>query len=152
MAELGSIYEADTREGARGRDLRVEVRYPAHALGDSEGVWIDVPERLPVEGDLVARTPSAFDREGKVLLRLPENFPKGGALRLRGQGETPPGGGPAGDLFVQVVIDEQASPMTALRGALGGGMPALPAGPSTPVIIALALGGAATLYWVATTI
>ena len=152
MAELGSIYEADTRKGARGRDLRVEVRYPAHALGDGEGVWIDVPLNLPVEGELVARTPSAFDREGKVLLRLPESFPKGGALRLRGQGETPEGGGPAGDLFVQVEIDASARASTALGTALGAGLPALPGGPSTPVLIAVALGGAATLYWIATTI
>ncbi len=151
MAELGSIYEADTRQGARGRDLRVEVVYPSYALGDSEGVWIDVPLNLPVEGELVARTPSAFDREGKVLLRLPENFPEGGALRLRGQGESPEGGGPAGDLFVQVRIDDQARP-TTLRGPLGSSLPALPAGPSTPVLIARALGGAATLYWLATTI
>jgi len=152
VAELGSIYEGDTREGVRGRDLRVEVRYPAYALGDAEGIWVDVPLSLPVEGELVARTPSAFDREGKVLLRLPENFPRGGALRLRGQGESPSGGGPAGDLFVQVQIDEEAKRTTALRGVFGAGLPALPAGPSTPVIIAVALGGAATLYWIATTI
>ncbi len=151
MAELGSIYEADTRQGARGRDLRVEVRYPGHALGDSEGIWIDIPLNLPVEGELVARTPSGFDREGKVLLRLPENFPKGGALRLRGQGETPEGGGPAGDLFVQVQIDDQAKPATFGR-PLGQSLPALPAGPSTPVLLAIALGGGAALYWLATTI
>ena len=37
MAELGSIYEEDPRSGARGRDLRVEVRYPSWALGDADG-------------------------------------------------------------------------------------------------------------------
>ena len=47
MAELGSIYEEDPRSGARGRDLRVEVRYPSWALGDADGAWVEVADELP---------------------------------------------------------------------------------------------------------
>ncbi|MCA9657094.1 MAG: hypothetical protein KC486_02010 [Myxococcales bacterium] len=150
MAELGSIYEEDPRSGARGRDLRVEVRYPSWALGDADGAWVEVADELPVDGEAVARTPSAFDRPGQVLVRLPENFPENGCLRLRGQGETPAGGGPPGDLFVQISLDRDAKrPAGRIAGAAAG-LPALPTGgPPLAVILAVAAGGVAILYWAA---
>ncbi|HGG56395.1 MAG TPA: hypothetical protein ENK31_01220 [Nannocystis exedens] len=152
MAELGSIYEADTRSGARGRDLHAQVVYPVAALGSSEGVWIDVPLDLMVDGELVRRTPSPFDRDSQVLLRLPAGFPEGGALRLRGQGETPASGGPAGDLFVQI---EFGGELPAMRGLVKNAAtiwPALPNAPSPSMIVVITLGGAALLYWVAATL
>ena len=153
MAALGSIYEADTRSGARGRDLRAQVVYPIAALGNGEGIWVEVPLELRVEGELVRRTPSPFDRDSQVLLRLPEGFPEGGALRLRGQGETPKSGGPAGDLFVQVQFGgELGSSMRALAKSAAATLPALPNAPSASMIVALTLGGAALLYWAASTI
>ncbi len=153
MAELGSIFEVDTRTGARGRDLRAKVIYPLAALGHDEGVWVEVPLELRVDGELVRRTPSPFDRGSQVLLRLPEGFPEGGALRLRGQGETPTGGGRAGDLFVQVEFGgELPASMRGLVKNAATVWPALPNAPSPPMIVALTLGGAALLYWVAATL
>jgi len=154
LAELGSIYEEETRQGTRGRDLRAEVHYPARALGDSDGVWVDVARLLSVDGEQVARTPSSFDREGKILLRLPEDFPAGGALRLRGQGETPAGGGPAGDLFVQVTIDgarKRRPKLPKLRTDYSA-LATPDAGPSAVMIAAVTLGGGLALYWLASTI
>ncbi|MEZ4384724.1 MAG: hypothetical protein R3A79_25570 [Nannocystaceae bacterium] len=152
MAELGSIYEDDPRAGAgaRGRDLRAEVRYPSWALGTADGAWVELPDELLVDGESATRTPSAFDRPGQILLRLPENFPENGCLRLRGQGETPASGGPPGDLFLQIHLDRDAKRPGLLAGA-GAGLPALPAGgPPVAVILAVAAGGVALLYWAAT--
>lgn len=136
MAELGSIYDESPSAGERGRDLRVSVRYPAWALGDAEGAWIDVPDQVTVDGESVPRTASPHDRPGQVLLRLPESFPEGGFLRLRGQGERPPGGA-AGDLFLEINFDREAA-----RPA-GGASPQALMLPSTAALIALAVLGAA---------
>ena len=136
MAELGSIFEPEG-EGPRGRDVRVRVRCPAWALGDPEGVELEVPAAVEIDGERVARTRSGFDAGERIRVNLPDGFPDGGTLRLRGQGETPAGGGRAGDLLVTVAIDEAAR----VRPEAGRG----PAGASggAMVWVALALAAAA---------
>ncbi|MBK8263909.1 MAG: hypothetical protein IPK80_21555 [Nannocystis sp.] len=107
MAELGSIFEAETHDGARGRDLRAKVRYPGWALGDPEGVSVEVPLELEIDGEMARRTRSPYDEGALIRLNLPENFPDGGTLRLRGQGESVAEGRP-GDLLVTVSIGGDA--------------------------------------------
>ena len=120
MAELGSIFEPE-REGPRGRDVRVRVSCPAWALGDPEGVELEVPAVVEIDGERVARTRSGFDVGERIRVNLPDGFPDGGTLRLRGQGETPARGGRAGDLLVTVAIDGAARVRPdAARGAAAG--------------------------------
>jgi len=116
VAELGSIFEPEASEGARGRDLRALVRCPGWALGDPEGVTLEVPMEMEVEGEMATRTRSPHDEGAMIRLNLPENFPDGGTLRLRGQGESV-AQGRAGDLLLTVRIDGDARAPGLAAGA-----------------------------------
>lgn len=108
MAELGSIFEPETPGGVRGADLRVRVTCPTWALGDPDGVLLEVPSTIEVDGVAIPRVRSPFDEGDRIRVTLPESFPDGGTLRLRGQGGAPAGDGRPGDLLVTIALDVDA--------------------------------------------
>lgn len=118
MAELGSIFEPETSGGVRGPDLRVRVTCPAWALGDPDGVLLDVPASIEVDGAAIPRVRSPFDDGDPIRVTLPETFPDGGTLRLRGQGGAPAGEGRPGDLLVTIVLDAAAARPPALPSSV----------------------------------
>ena len=112
MAQLGSIYGSDGGDsGPRGPDLKHTVTVRRGALRHQEGVLqVVVPEALAdATGELVRRQPDPVDGGyGPITLRLPADLPSGAILRLRKQGgDASSPDGRAGDLLVQVLVDER---------------------------------------------
>ena len=116
MARLGSVLEEEG-SGPRGPDLVASVRVPRGALGHPDGVWVQIPVALEVDGSLVPRVVSPHDQDEEIQLHLPEGFPDGGSLRLRGQGGQSSAGRP-GDLLVRVELTDDGLPVRAGATAL----------------------------------
>lgn len=113
--ELGSVFDGEASASSKARDLRWEVGVPPHALGQGQGVWVDIPDKLPLRQQPEERAPRQIrddDPPGQILLHLPENLPSGATLRLRGQGEAGQDRA-AGDLYLTIRLDPAAK-VTAL--------------------------------------
>jgi len=86
---------------ARGRRGR-----PARAAGDDVTARIDIPFKLAIDG---GKTDVRLDRDGKtetISVTIPQGLPDGARMRLRGQGLPGSGGGPAGDLLLDVHVEQ----------------------------------------------
>lgn len=107
MTGLGNVFDAvaESGDGHRGADLRVEVEVPPSSLGDPAGVEVRVP--LTIEGQ--RRADPHGDRE-RVRLHLPDELVSGSVLRLRGLGGLPEGKGAPGDLYVAVTLGPEPPP------------------------------------------
>jgi len=105
VAELGSIFEDQKPTGNRGRDLHADVEVPAWALSNPEGVDVEVPEVLEVDGQQVRR---ACMHGPQVTVRLNPSLPDGAALRMRGEGEAL-ADGYNGDLYLHLKINRLAT-------------------------------------------
>lgn len=84
--------------GRRGR--------PARAAGDDVTARIDIPFKLAIDG---GKTDVRLDRDGKtetISVTIPQGLPDGARMRLRGQGLPGSGGGPAGDLLLDVHVEQ----------------------------------------------
>lgn len=107
MGELGSIFEGTEGErGAKGPDLRVKADVPRRWLERSEGVLIDVPDRVPFAEGTVPRRRGPDDPRGAVRLHLSPQLGERAMLRLRGQGGEHPESGLPGDLLVEITVVE----------------------------------------------
>jgi hypothetical protein len=104
VAELGNVLEPEV-QGPHGEDLTTTVDVPRGALGDPDGLWVDVPRKLAHAGELVERVVDEAEGE-RVLLRLPEAFPENGAIKFRGQGGAHDTG-PPGDLILRVHLTDE---------------------------------------------
>jgi DnaJ-class molecular chaperone len=84
--------------GRRGRQAR--------ATGDDVTARIDIPFKLAIDG---GKTDVRLDRDGKtetISVTIPQGLPDGARMRLRGQGLPGSGGGPAGDLLLDVHVEQ----------------------------------------------
>jgi DnaJ-class molecular chaperone len=84
--------------GRRGRQAR--------AAGDDVTARIDIPFKLAIDG---GKTDVRLDRDGKtetISVTIPQGLPDGARMRLRGQGLPGSGGGPAGDLLLDVHVEQ----------------------------------------------
>jgi DnaJ-class molecular chaperone len=67
---------------------------------------IDIPFKLAIDG---GKTDVRLDRDGKtetISVTIPQGLPDGARMRLRGQGLPGSGGGPAGDLLLDVHVEQ----------------------------------------------
>lgn len=135
MSQLGSIFEPDTGDGPRGRDLRAEVSVPAWVCGHPYGHEVEVPRDLPAAGGYVRRA-DGHERGDTVHLRLPHDFPVDGTLRLRGLGEAGDGGR-NGDLLLTVHVEpgERSAPPKPVTWSPGQVVATTPAAPRALVVV-----------------
>lgn len=107
MGELGNIFEGtEARGGTKGPDVRVKADVPRAWLDRPDGVLIDVPDRVPFEGDTVPRRRGHDDPPGAVRMHLSAQLGERAMLRLRGQGGEHPESGIPGDLLVEITVVE----------------------------------------------
>ncbi len=116
--KLGSILPEQNNH--RGPDLRFKVVVPKSALGREGGYAVHVPRELEHQGEMVSRVCSELEKGETVKLQLPRSLPKGAVLRLRGQGGRLTEDGPAGDLFLEVEVQDVA--WTQLAALAAGGL------------------------------
>jgi len=91
--------------GGGGRTTRGRKR-AAQTPGADLTARIDVPFQLAIEG---GKTDVRIDRDGAsetISVTIPQGLPDGGRMRLRGQGLPGSGGGPAGDLLLEVRVEQ----------------------------------------------
>ena len=87
--------------GAGGRRRR-----QAQTPGEDVTARMSIPFRLAIDG---GKADVAIDRGGKketISVTIPQGVPDGARMRLRGQGQPGTGGGPAGDLLLDVDIEQ----------------------------------------------
>ncbi len=140
MGNIGSIYDETPEGEGRGPDLRASVKVPRSALGRDDGVCVPLPAVLPHDGEEVERAPQPGEPADAVTLRLPPDFPDGATLRLRGAGGR--GGKGSGDLFLTVVLSDEAleiSPPHELVAETGS---------ATPIVVTLGIAALLALLYI----
>jgi len=91
--------------GGGGRTTRGRKR-STQVPGQDVTARIEVPFTLAIEG---GKTDVRLDRDGKtetISVTIPQGLPDGGRMRLRGQGLPGSGGGSAGDLLLEVSVEQ----------------------------------------------
>jgi DnaJ-class molecular chaperone len=89
----------------RGRGTR-QRRRPAQTPGEDITASITIPFRISIDG---GKTDVRIERGGKIetiSVTIPQGLPDGARMRLRGQGLPGSGGGVAGDLVLQVHVEQ----------------------------------------------
>jgi DnaJ-class molecular chaperone len=81
-------------------------RKPAKEPGEDITTRIEIPFRLAIDG---GKTDVRIERDAAketILVTIPQGIPDGARMRLRGQGMPGRGGGPAGDLLLEVGVEQ----------------------------------------------
>jgi len=94
--------------GGRGRPAGAggRRRRPAQAAGEDISARLSIPFKLAIDG---GKAEVSVDRAGKketISVTIPQGVPDGARMRLRGQGHAGTGGGPAGDILLEVGIEQ----------------------------------------------
>ena len=98
---------ADLFGGGKRRSSR--TRRNPRTPGEDITANICVPFQLAIDG---GKTEVRFERDGKhetLSITIPQGLPDGSRMRLRGQGRPGHGGGVAGDLLLDVGVEQHAA-------------------------------------------
>jgi DnaJ-class molecular chaperone len=91
------------RDGKPG-DLYFRVRVRPHPLMTRQGRDLTIEVPITVGEAMRGATISVPTPDGRVQMKVPKGSQSGQRLRLRGRGVPDPKGGPAGDLYVRLMV------------------------------------------------